>query len=219
MLYRMQPLLGHQIHASDGHIGKLDDFYFDDNQWCMRYLIVDIGRFLIGRKVLISPVAVVSIDVPTETVSLRHSMDEIGNSPDIDLDKPVYRQLEEQLLNYYAWAPHWMPQHDLPDLQTNPVATEDTHLRSMNNVCKYTVMAFDGRVGSISDFILDDNGWRLPLVVLDTSHYLSPSHVIIPASHLKGIRVEDKEISIDMKREEVAESPSFDPTRPLEEYL
>lgn len=219
MLNRLEALLGHKIHASDGPIGTLEDFYFDDLQWVLRYLVVDVGGFLHDRKVLISPVAIVAIDPTTQTVSLKHSMDQIKNSPEIDVDKPVYRQLEEQLMNYYGWVAHWTPQHGLPEPQTEPVPTGDTHLRSMNNVCKYSVMAFDGRVGSINDFILDDEGWRLPLVVLDTSHYLSTNQVVVPAVRIKGIRVEDKEISIDMNKADVEEAPRLDSTRPLEDYL
>jgi hypothetical protein len=219
MLNHLKALLDNNIHASDGLIGTLHDFYFDDAQWVMRYLVVDVGKFMQGRKVLISPVAIVGIDAASRTVSLKHSKDQIKNSPDINVEKPVYRQLEEQLLNYYGWVAHWAPQHDLPEPQAQAVPTGDTHLRSVNNVCKYTVMAFDGRVGSISDFIVDDNGWRLPLVVLDTGHYLSANKVVIPAPRFKGIRVEDKEISIDMNKAEVAKAPRYDPTRPLEEFL
>jgi hypothetical protein len=218
MLNRLNALLGHSMHASDGPIGVLEDFYFDDSQWVMRYLVVDVGRFLHRRKVLISPVAILGIDAATETVSLKHSMDQVKNSPDIDVDKPVYRQLEEQLVNYYGWVAHWTPQHGVPEPQPQPVPTGDTHLRSMNNVCKYTVMAFDGRVGTIADFVLDDNGWRLPLVVLDTSHYVSAGLVVIPAARFKGIRVEDEEISVNLSKAEVEKAARLDPARPLEEY-
>jgi hypothetical protein len=219
MLDRLRPLLGHHIHASDDLIGTLDDFFFDDSQWVMRYLVVDIGKFLRGRKVLISPAAIVGIDQTSKIVSLKHSIDQIRNSPDIDVDKPVYRQLEEQLLNYYGWVAHWTPQSDLPEPQSQPVPTGDTHLRSMNNVCKYAVMAFDGRVGSIDDFVVDHNGWRIPLVILDTRHYLSTTQVILPALRLKGIRVEDREISIDMNKADVSAAPRFDPARQLDDYL
>jgi hypothetical protein len=219
MLNRLKALLDHQIHASDGLIGTLQDFYFDDAQWIMRYLVVDVGKFMHGRKVLISPVAIVGIDAANQTVSLKHSKEQIKNSPDINVEKPVYRQLEDQLLNYYGWVAHWTPQHNLPEPQSQAVPTGDTHLRSMNNVCKYTIMAFDGRVGSIVDFIVDDNGWRLPLVVIDTGHYLSADKVVIPAPHIKGIRVEDKEISIDLNKADVATATRYDPTRTLEEFL
>jgi len=219
MLLHLKTLLNNPIHASDGHIGSLHDFYFDDAQWVLRYLVVDVGKFMHGRKVLISPVAIVGIDLASQSVTLKHSTDQIKNSPDINVDKPVYRQVEEQLLNYYGWAAHWTPQHDLPEPQAQAVATGDTHLRSLNNVSKYTVMAFDGRVGAITDFIVDNNGWRIPLAVLDTGHYLAADKVAVPTPHIKGIRVEDKEISIDMSKAGVAKAPRYDPARPLEDFL
>jgi len=185
----------------------------------MRYLVVDIGKLLHRRKVLISPTAIVGIDRTSKVASLKHSIDQIKNSPDIDVDKPVYRQLEEQLLNYYGWVAHWTPRSGLSERQSEPVPTGDTHLRSMNNVCKYAVMAFDGRVGSIDDFVVDPNGWRIPLVILDTRHYLSATQVVIPAPRLKGVRVEDREISIDMNKADVSAAPHFDPVRQLEDYL
>jgi hypothetical protein len=43
------------IVATDGEIGKVEDFYFDDRSWTMRYLVADTGNWLLGRKVLISP--------------------------------------------------------------------------------------------------------------------------------------------------------------------
>ena len=41
-----------------GLIGEVDDLYFDDEDWAIRYLVVDTGGWLSGRKVLISPVAI-----------------------------------------------------------------------------------------------------------------------------------------------------------------
>ena len=219
MLHCLKELLGHSIHASDGLVGTLEDFYFDDAQWVMRYLVVDVGKFLRRHKVLISPTAIFGIDAANKTVSLKYSTEEIKNSPDIDTDKPVHRQIEEQLANYYGYVAHWMPQHDLPDPQAQPVPTGDVHLRSMNNVCKYTVMAFDGRVGSIVDFVLDDDGWRLPLVVLDTTYYVQVGQVVIPAIQFKGIRVEDREISVNLNKSDVENAPRLDPAQPLEQYL
>jgi len=48
---------GYAIGATDGDIGKLDDFYFDDESWTIRYLVAETGNWLLDRKVLISPFA------------------------------------------------------------------------------------------------------------------------------------------------------------------
>src|SRR5580698_4198641 len=57
VLRSMQELEGFAIHATDGAIGHVSDFYFDDHTWVVRYLVVQTGSWLLSRKVLISPVA------------------------------------------------------------------------------------------------------------------------------------------------------------------
>ena len=52
----LNDLVGYTIRASDGEIGKVHEFYFDDDGWAIRYAVVDTGGWLnIGRRVLISP--------------------------------------------------------------------------------------------------------------------------------------------------------------------
>ena len=55
MLRNVKDLRGYAIRGTDGVIGKVDDFYFDDEDWFIRYLVVNTGSWLSGRKVLISP--------------------------------------------------------------------------------------------------------------------------------------------------------------------
>jgi hypothetical protein len=50
MLNRMEKLIGMSIRASDGELGKVKDAYFDDHRWAARYLVVDTGGWLEGRK-------------------------------------------------------------------------------------------------------------------------------------------------------------------------
>jgi len=46
------------VSATDGKIGTVDNLYFDDETWAVRYLTVETGGWL-GRQVLISPFSVV----------------------------------------------------------------------------------------------------------------------------------------------------------------
>src|SRR5512142_2106896 len=50
-------LTGYALGAEDGEIGSVEDFLFDDNFWAVRYLVANTARWLPGRRVLISPVA------------------------------------------------------------------------------------------------------------------------------------------------------------------
>ena len=57
MLRSIDSLKGYTLAASDGEIGKCADFLFDDRDWTVRYMVSDTGGWLSGRKVLISPLA------------------------------------------------------------------------------------------------------------------------------------------------------------------
>ena len=55
MLRNVRNLLGFGIRATDGVIGTVDDVYFDDQDWTIRYFVVNTGSWLTGsRKVLVS---------------------------------------------------------------------------------------------------------------------------------------------------------------------
>jgi uncharacterized protein YrrD len=47
MLQSRKQLYGHQLGASDGDLGQVKDFYFDDQSWAVRYVIADTGTWLV----------------------------------------------------------------------------------------------------------------------------------------------------------------------------
>ena len=57
MLLSIRHLSSFTIEAEDGNIGQVYSFLFDDRTWAIRYLVVDTGKWLPGRKVLIVPSA------------------------------------------------------------------------------------------------------------------------------------------------------------------
>lgn len=58
MLRSMHDLERYTIAATDGNIGEVTDFLFDDEEWVVRYFVVETGSWLSSRKVLISPIGI-----------------------------------------------------------------------------------------------------------------------------------------------------------------
>ena len=50
MLRNVKDLHGFTIRATDGEIGTVDQFYFDDETWAIRYLTVETGGWINSRK-------------------------------------------------------------------------------------------------------------------------------------------------------------------------
>jgi hypothetical protein len=107
MLRSMSDLEGYAIRATDGVIGHVKDFYFDDRAWVIRYLIVDAGSWLSSRKVLISPIAIGHADWEHKVLPVSITREQVKNSPDIDTEKPVSRQHEMRYLGYYGYPAYW----------------------------------------------------------------------------------------------------------------
>ena len=100
-------LKGNAIVATDGDIGKVDDFYFDDKSWTIRYLVADTGNWLLGRKVLLSPIAVGKADFSSGRINVKLTKKQVEESPSIDSDKPVSRQHEAYYHDYYGYPYYW----------------------------------------------------------------------------------------------------------------
>src|SRR5277367_3725388 len=144
MLTNATFLKGLKIHARDGELGTVEQFYFDDETWAIRYLTVDTGGWLSGRQVLISPISVVNTDWTARRMDVRLTKKQVENSPDISTQKPVSRQLEAEYNRYYGYPYYWggpylwgpalcpagLAEQTAAFTDTMPRASTDSHLRS-----------------------------------------------------------------------------------------
>jgi hypothetical protein len=83
MLHKTSKVSGFHIHATDGAIGHVDDFLFDE-RWAIAYLVVDTSNWLGGRSVLISTSMVSRVDAPARRIDVNLTKDAIARGPSID---------------------------------------------------------------------------------------------------------------------------------------
>ncbi|MGA9058720.1 MAG: PRC-barrel domain-containing protein, partial [Terriglobia bacterium] len=107
MLRNVNHLKGFAIRASDGEIGTVEQFYFDDETWALRYLVVNTGDWLPGRLVLLSPIALRQVEWQSKRLDVALTKKQVEDSPLIDTHKPVSRQHEAVYLGYYGYPYYW----------------------------------------------------------------------------------------------------------------
>lgn len=231
MLRSIKQLYGNTLGASDGEIGHVTDFYFDDQSWVVRYLVADTGFWLAGRQVLLSPHAFGSLQEPGRVLNVNLSRKQIQDSPPIDCHKPVSRQYEEDYYRYYGWPYYWqgdgiwgMSGFPILEGSTEQLPREeatasnpnrdpaDAHLRSTKSVNGYTVRAKDGTVGHVCDFMLDFPAWEITQLVVKTGHRLSGREVRIPRSQVERISYEESTVVVNLSCKAVELSPVHDLT-------
>ena len=74
---------GFHLLATDGEIGHVDDFLVNED-WTLRYLVVDTSNWLGGKWVLISTTVLDEIDSPGKRIGVKLTLDEISRSPTVD---------------------------------------------------------------------------------------------------------------------------------------
>ena len=227
MSQSLKQLYGKKLGASDGEIGHIKDFYFDDQNWAVRYVVADTGSWLTGRKVLLSPHAFGRLDQAGKVLLVNLTRQQIEDSPSIESHKPVSRQYEEEYYRYYGWPYYWqgdglwgmsgfpileLPSSALPSDPTTsshwPGEGADAHLRSTQAVNGYLLQASDGMLGHVCDFMMDDQSWVISQLVIKTGHRLSGKEVEIPASQVSRISWDESAVFIKLSQEAVEHSPA-----------
>ncbi len=234
MLRRAKDLLGLAIRAKDGELGKVQDFYFDDQTWAIRYLVVDVGSWLFGRRVLVAASVMGTPEGEAKVIPVQLTKDQVEHSPDVDLDKPVERQHEIELSSYYGWPMYWSgdpmlygmtggmdalsiaEQQAVENANAAPDKQGDLNLHSIDKVTGYTVQATDGDIGYVSDFILDEVAWAIRYMLFNTHDWLPGKRVLIAPALVEQLDWAEARVHVKTTRESIKASPEYDPTAPLD---
>ncbi|MEZ4590092.1 MAG: PRC-barrel domain-containing protein [Chloroflexota bacterium] len=225
----IQNIHGYTIQATDGDVGKVDTLYVDEETWAIRYLVVDVGNWFTTDKILLSPIAVNEVDTDNETISVALTKAQVKESPDVDTDKPVSRQYETALHDYYNWRPYWL---DAPTYagglmavrtpttltyQPRPetrvtTATDsgDPYLRSTSEMEGYHIHATDGEIGHIEAFLVDADLWFVRYFVVDTRNWLPGKKVIVAPNWINTIHWADRNVTVGLTKKAIKSSPEFE---------
>ncbi len=246
MLRSIKDLEGYAVGATDGPIGHVKDFYFDDQAWVVRYLVVDAGAWLSSRKVLISPVAIGRPDWAAKLLPVSITKEQVRGSPDIDTERPVSRQHEIQYAGYYGYPYYWggagywgggmYPNLMMPGYggfgSPNGIRSEeqqayaraesarnesaDPHLRSCRAVMKYNVHASDGDLGHVEGLLVDDETWAIRYLIVNTSNWWVGHQVLVAAQWIDQVNWSDSKVSVNMTRQAIKDAPAYEPAAPLD---
>jgi sporulation protein YlmC with PRC-barrel domain len=224
----VRELEGDEILATDGAIGSVEDVYFDDERWGVRYLVVDTGTWLPGRRVLISPASVNAQGSDARTVLVNLTREQVQKAPDADSDRPVSRQYEMAHAAHFGYPYYWTGPYmwghaaypgrasrgqDQAELATTltELAQGDSHLRSGKEVIGYTIEARDGVIGEVQDFVVDEKTWAISEVVVDTRKWWPGGHVLVQPEYVEGIDWHARTMRLRLTRDEVKRSEAAMP--------
>jgi uncharacterized protein YrrD len=232
MLWNASAINGYVIAARDGSLGSVNDLLFDDTGWAVRWLVVDTGNWLPGRKVLLPASALAAPDRELRQFPVELTQQQVKDSPDVDTDLPVSRQSEAHLYDHYEFEPYWdgsfsptslvmavplgapmnLPYSEPRDpVDSHPPYKGDPHLRSVNAVTGYGIHASDGEIGTVEDILVDDAGWKIRYFTVDTGNWWPGERVLVSPGTVRKIDWVAKQIYLNTDRETVRKSLPYDP--------
>jgi len=232
MLWNSSAIKGYAIKAADGRIGTVSDLLFDDSTWLVRWLVVETGTWLSNRKVLLPTSVLGHPNLEEHEFSVRLSKKQVEDSPDIDTDRPVSRQMETDTYDYYGWSPYWgtgfymggygqsalltapelgaMRRHAEQDIVASERRSDDAHLRSVAAVTGYHIHAKDGEIGHVEDFLVEDADWSIHYLVADTKNWLPGKRVLISPRSVRDIVWSDRLVNLGVTRHTIQDSPPYE---------
>src|SRR5579872_5142594 len=224
-------LKGFVIRATDGELGTVDQLYFDDETWAIRYLTVDTGGWLGGRHVLISPMSIAHTDLPAKRLDVALTKKQVEKSPDINTHLPVSRQHEAAFLGYYGypyywggpylWGPAFYPAGTTVPTASAEVRADreresaDSHLRSAEAVTGYSIEATDGDIGHVDGFIVDDEAWAIRYIEVATRNWWPGKKVLVSPAWIERVSWRDSTVYAALSREAIQGAPEYIESRPI----
>ena len=237
MLWNASAIKGHAISARDGAVGTIVDFLFDDASWHVRWAVIETGNWLSGRKVLLPTSILGTPSHEGRLFSVELTKQQVKDSPNVDTERPVSRQLETHVYNYYGWNPYWgnglyagaygytaglgsspflgrhSERQEAADAQREH---DDPNLRSVDAVTGYHIHASDGEIGHVEDFLIEDGDWGIHYLVVDTTNWWPGKKVLVSSRSAGEIDWTDNLVNLDVDRQRLKDSPEYDPSMTID---
>jgi hypothetical protein len=226
MLWRSSEIIGYGIGAPDGAIGSVDDLLFDDENWTVRWVVIETGSWLPGRRVLLPPPHFGWRDTGRRQFPVNLTRQIIKDSPDITADALMSRQMESHLYGYYRLSPYWavglacapigVAGGSVPPAGIAAPAAEREwpsvpHLRSTGEVTGYYIQATDDDIGHVEEFLVEDGSWTIRYMVVDTKNWWPGKAVLVAPQWIREVSWGDQQVFVDLTRQQVKDSPEYDP--------
>lgn len=207
MLRSLDSLRGFELFATDGELGTITEFYFDDLDWAILYMAIDTGSWLPGRKVLVPPASLGEMNWVGRTINVLVTRDEIATSPEIELHQPYTREQEIAYFAHFGW----------PCLWTGEV-------RSVTEIRNVLVVASDSQpLGQVDDLVVEDDLWIVRYLNLSVESEHKIESCLIPTQLIHELNWRSSRLLTSVEGDLVRKAPEFDPRqlsqRPYEQQL
>lgn len=209
MLRSIKELFGYSVAATDGLIGKVEDFLLDEHTGDLRYVVVDTGGWFDRHPVLVAAVAFGRPRWPARDFPVNVTRDQVRVSPALVPGAQILRGHEADLHAHYEWVPYWLTHgHGLPTAVVSGVPAPLCRLRQ---TLGFHLRGSDDECGHVVDFLVDDADWTARFLIAETEGWWPPRTQMVPMAAFRGVEAAEERVLLGVTAREVRESPPYDP--------
>jgi len=196
----------------DGELGPVEEMYFDDEKWTIRYIITDLEEVPEKDRAAVSPVSVDDVDWKNRMIMVDLSRDDVAGSPEVDVEEPIGRHKERQLNSYYRIPIYWSGvglwgNHVYPGLLAGESLEDEedrgdgeTHVHGTKEAFGYKIEATDGQIGRVDDLVVEEKTWEIQFLVIGTGNWLPGKKVIVDTHWIDQVNWRDGTVSVSLPR-------------------
>jgi hypothetical protein len=135
--------------------------------------------------------------------------------------EPVSRQYEDSYNGYYGfpnylggsymWGgnPYMVRDRSRRGVAASEAMGWDRNLRSTREVTGYHLLALDGEIGHVDDFIIEDETWAIRYLVVATKNWWPGKKVLISPKWIESVSWDAREVVIGLTRETIKAAPEY----------
>lgn len=211
----LKHLFGYRVTMLEATLGRVEDFFVDEESWMVRYLVVRTGGILSNKRALIPAGSLGAPDPDRRRLPVTLHGDQVVVE-DEDEVRTVSAEMEERLQKAYGNSVRRDRGQTRGGSGPIPVlrraeGAKGSSLRSVREVGGYQIETVDGSCGLCTDVLADPEGWRAPYLVVNTKEWHPHGHVLVPTVWVREVSWEEMEFRVAASRSKVQRAQRFDP--------
>lgn len=224
MLRSIETIYGCPLLGLDGEIGRMEQFFFDEAQWRIRYFVVRTGGWLRGKRILIPAIAVRDVDwkACSARVSIRKKdLQEAGplEAPNYP-GQPVSREAEIRFFNQFRWPYYWTGAGFM-GVETSVLGgpfpsglPDSARFHSTRTILGYSIETEDQMIGHVEDLIVDEVSWTIRYLILGI--LTDPVRLaLIAPQWIDFVQWDLSAMRIGLSRDQILRAPEYQRDAPI----
>ena len=193
----LKQLIGLELEAKDGIVGRVSDYLIDERTWTVGYAAVPVGGMFSSDRRSI-PVAALHLDGERRAVTSSRNLVELAAMSPVDLVTKDEEGWAEVGVNSAPRPVSFPPEPQSP-------------WRSFKAILGSHISASDGLYGSLQDLLVELDRWNIQYFVGHSYQWKKKSSVLIPTAWVEKVNWMGETVEVAASREALEREPSYKP--------